>query len=116
MDLGSQSLRHGGIGLRDVISKLLFVGLESRGDLGVVDRTVCGFFRCQDQFSSHPGQFGGRPLPGLVFRVHHWAFNGRRRRHPRRGWLVGWSSGLIFLGSKVLLVVIESDVQAMTSS
>jgi hypothetical protein len=116
MDLGSQSLRHGGIGLRDVISKLLFVGLESRGDLGVVDHTVCGFFRCQDQFSPHPGQFGGRPLLSLVFRVHHWAF--KRPMPPTPSARV---AGRLVIRShlprlEVLLVVIESDVQAMTSS
>jgi len=67
---GSKLLRHGGIGLRDVSSELLFVGLVSRGYLGVVNRTVCGFFRCQDQFSPHSGQLSGRPLLNLLFHGH----------------------------------------------
>jgi hypothetical protein len=65
--LGSQFLGHGGIGLRDVIGELVFVGLKSRSDLGVVDSTICRFFRCQDQFSPHPGQLGGRPLQHSLF-------------------------------------------------
>ena len=113
---GPNLLRHGAVGLGDVVRELFFLGLKSGCDLRVVDSLVGGFFGCVKQFSPHPGQFGGRPLPGLVFRVHHWAF--KRPTTPTPSARV---AGRLVIrshlpGLEVVLVVIESDVQAMTSS